>query len=175
MDQNPDLEDLFRLMREDGTYRGTYGLIDLMARTMSKMLLALGVHEAAKLMRPAPEGYKYVVQIVKVLEDTKESPPAVDPYDPVIAARLGARDAADAALDPDFLRTRAAWNMARIAEQVVAKNAAPEPVLIPFDPTKKYEYKGLSCDIHAQQAHRRERNATGPWTCTVCMPGEEAP
>jgi hypothetical protein len=44
------------------------------------------------------------------------------------------------------------------------------PVGDPFDSTKKYEHRGLTCDKHGQQAHRRERNATGPWTCVVCSP-----
>ena len=40
------------------------------------------------------------------------------------------------------------------------------PVVKP--PEVKYEYRGLVCKLHDQHAHRRVRDATGPWECCAC-------
>ena len=78
-------------------------------------------------------------------------------------------------LDPYFLRSARALKKS-LLEQIALPDPAPVapyfPV-IPFDPEKKYEFKGLSCDTHDLQAHRRERLVLGPWTCTVCAPAPE--
>jgi hypothetical protein len=92
------------------------------ARIATQVLRNLGTTEAAKLIGPAPEGYKYEVHLVRVAEPLP-----------------------------------------------------PPPAPIPYDPAIKYEYRGLSCDQHGLQPHRRERDVTGPWTCAACAPAPTQP
>lgn len=53
---------------------------------------------------------------------------------------------------------------AHVVRRIVPPASRPEPV--------RYEHRGLMCEAHGQAAHRRERFATGPWTCCECSPSE---
>lgn len=92
---------------------------------VSLVMKHLDAHEVAKLLRPAPEGYKYEVQIVKVLPE---------------------------------------------ANPVPASPFHTEPPPTPAPVAEKFEYRGISCEKHGQQAHRRRRHASGPWICEACSP-----
>jgi len=64
-----DVEQIFRVVEGDSTVGIPMGFSNTVFRVLARMLRALGIHEAAKLMRPPPEGCKYVVQIVRKFED----------------------------------------------------------------------------------------------------------
>jgi len=68
MSDDENLEVIFGVLASDTPSKVPADLLNIIARVATRMLLALGIHEAAKLMRPAPEGCKYIVQIVRVLE-----------------------------------------------------------------------------------------------------------
>jgi len=68
-DSELDLDVLFDVMASNTTVGLPRDFVSILAKVATRMLLALGIHEAAKLMRPAPEGCKYIVQIVRKLED----------------------------------------------------------------------------------------------------------
>ena len=56
-----------------------------------------------------------------------------------------------------------------LTERIVCRTQPPAP---PPQPVH-YEYRGLICETHGQVAHRRQRLASGDWTCCECVPLEE--
>jgi hypothetical protein len=93
----------------------------------------LSATEVAKLLKPAPEGYRYEIQTARVLPEANPVP--ASPF-----------------TEPSV---------------VVSPLQSTPPVVVP---PVAFEYRGLSCETHGQQAHRRPRKTDGPWLCGACTP-----
>lgn len=159
---------------------------------LEKLLRNLGP-EASKFLLPASEGYKYEVKLVRqlmredgsVMADVEHELSTREVCDLLDAERakkalpeMSRAMSSDEAIDPHFFRPHSnpvpaspffsdCGSCQPTRDPV--EPLVPPPV-IPYDPALKYEHKGLTCDVHGLQAHRRERDAGGPWTCIACAP-----
>lgn len=149
---------------------------------VSLVMKHLGAHEVAKLLRPAPEGYRYEVRIVRVLPEANPVPASPFHAAPDVPPPKIAVTDPSVEFVPVFSIVSPAPSEANPVPVPVPDVPSPKitltdpPVGFVFrtsDPVEKFEYRGFVCEKHGQQAHRRRRHDSGPWICEGCSP--EAP
>jgi hypothetical protein len=184
--------------------------LDVSLRTLIRVLTHLGMEGISKLVFPPPDGYKFRVMLVPLMEPELE--PELEPVDRAVVRLATLSELAHADLpcdawahgigiwvtagrfgdyvtEPAKCIGRAVQEASRQAREAAAgASDAPitnywegksafhrfeRPIVAPYDPKLTYEFRGLLCDVHGQQPHRRERHAVGPWSCTVCAPAPE--